>query len=143
MTEPRQLENKALAEFREKHFHELDNCLKASIGIRDNTLSTEIGKIRGRQETLAQEYRKCEDDKSKIRCLEKQVSALAEILIMAEKVSAAPPRERNVAIRNIAAMLGALTEKSAPAQTKKQVRIDAPEHDGATKAELEELLSAI
>ena len=86
-------DNKALSEWRERNFAELDRCLEASMQIRDDP--------------------------------------------------EASPRERNTAIRNIAAMLGALTEKAAPAQVKKQGRIDTPEHNPAHKAELEELLSGL
>jgi hypothetical protein len=93
LTEPKQLDNKALGEWREKHFHELDDCLKVSAEIRDN--------------------------------------------------SEASPRERNTAIRNIASMLGALTEKSAPQAQKKQARIDAPEHSDAHQTELETYLSEL
>jgi len=93
LTEPKPFDNKALADFREKNFHELDICLKVSAEIRDDP--------------------------------------------------EASPRERNSAIRNIASMLGALTEKSAPAQVKKQARIDAPGHDDAHQSELETYLSEL
>lgn len=93
MTEPKGLDNKVLAEWREAHFHELDDCLRVSAEIRDDP----------------------------------EASA----------------RERNAAVRNIAALLGALTEKSAPAQSKKQGRIDAPEHTEAHKAELDALLDEL
>lgn len=90
MPESKPFDNKALADFREKHFHELEECLRVSAEIRDDP--------------------------------------------------EASPRERNTAIRNIAAMLGALTEKSSVSQqAKAKVRIDAPEHD-ANKDELEAIL---
>ena len=85
--------NKALMEFRAKHFKELKKCLKASIAIRDDP----------------------------------------EV----------PAKDRNTAIRNIASMLGALTERGdVMTKGKAKVRIDAPEHD-ALKAELDALIDGI
>lgn len=143
MTEPKPFDNKALADFREKHFHELENCLAASIEIRDETMLGRVEAVMDKQRELVSEYKKCEDDKARIECLQKQVNALAEILIIAEKIAVSPARERNTAIRNIASMLGALTEKSAPAQVKKQGRIDAPGVPDALQAELDALLDGI
>ncbi len=143
MTEPKPFDNKALADFREKHFPELENCLAASIEIRDETMLGQVEVVGEKQRELVREYKKCEDDKARIECLKKQVNNLAEILIIAEKIAISPARERNTAIRNIASMLGALTEKSAPAQMKKQGRIDVPEVPDALQAELESLLDGL
>ena len=93
MTEPKSLDNRALGEWREKHFHELDDCLAVSAEIRDNP--------------------------------------------------EASPRERNTAIRNIASMLGALTEKAAPQAQKKQARIDAPVVPDAIQDELDTLIDGL
>lgn len=93
MTESKPFDNKALADFREKNFHELDICLRVSAEIRDDP--------------------------------------------------EASPRERNSAIRNIASMLGALTEKSAPQAQKKQARIDAPQVPDALQAELDALIDGL
>ena len=91
MTEPKPSDNKILGEWRERHFHELDACLRVSAEIRDDP--------------------------------------------------EASPRERNTAVRNLAAMLGALTEKSSPQQLNKaKVRLDAPPVADANKQELEAML---
>ena len=91
MPEARPFDNKALAEFREKHFHELENCLQVELSIMHD-----------------------------------------------EEASA---RERNTAARNVASMLGALTEKSSPQQQNKaKVRLDAPPVADANRTELEAML---
>jgi len=56
----------------------------------------------------------------------------------------ASDRDRNTAVRNIAALLGALTERGdVITKGKAKVRIDAPEHTDARKAELEAYLDII
>ncbi len=86
--------NKALVEWREKNFQELDACLKVSMEIRDD--------------------------------------------------QDVPARDRNTAVRNIAALLGAMTERGdVLTKGKPKARINAPEHTDALKTELESLLNDI
>lgn len=55
-----------------------------------------------------------------------------------------PARDRNSAVRNIAALLGAMTERGdVLTKGKARVRLDAPKVSDANKTELESLLDEL